>query len=339
MMLRQKAVLAFAVLAFLSTLWSQAPLVTFKRATLLLLTMAFAWFFAEYYSPADQMRLILVLGVITVLASIAWVILLPKYGISARGEWKGVLGQKNFLGSTMAFLFAGLPFCRIRSGRRLLIVALQAIIPIGLILLSQSRTALCMAAVVIAVRIFGPLITRMRREALPFMLYCVGFGIAMIATTLGVVLPLLGRDLTFTGRTHEWALIFPFALTHLWLGYGYQAFWTGTTGDSGRVISMLGAGIGTADSGYLDLMLQFGLVGIGLLLVQLIVCMRDFLVLLRRPSVPLVAYWYAGLILAICAGGVTEGMFWVPIRIVPFMFALACAGLRNLSLCTFRPQA
>jgi exopolysaccharide production protein ExoQ len=331
-MLRQKVVLAFAVLAFLSTFWSQVPLLTFRKAAVLFLTMTFAWFFAKYYSPTDQMRLILALGVIMAVASIALVILLPQYGISAKGEWKGVFGQKNFLGSTMFLLFAGLPFCRISSGRRLLTVALQALVPIGLILLSQSRTALMMTVFLIAVRVFGPLMTRMKREAIPLVLCGVGLGIVTIATSLGGVLPLLGRDLTLTGRTREWAIIFPFALKHLWLGYGYQSFWTGASGDSGRVVSMIGAGKNVADNGYLDVMLQFGLVGIGLLFVLLMVCMRDFLKLLRRSSVPLIAYWYAGLILAIFVGSVTEGMFWMPIRIIPFMLALACAGLRNLSL-------
>jgi exopolysaccharide production protein ExoQ len=329
---RHKSVLAFAVLAFLSTLWSQVPWLTFRKATVLLLIMAFAWFFTNYYSPADQMRLTLALGVIVALTSIAWVIFLPRYGITGTGEWKGVFGQKNLLGNTIFFLFSALPFCRIASVRRLLIVGLQAVVPIGLILLSRSRTPLFMTAALIAVRVFGPLLTRMRKEAIPFLLYTMGAGMLIILATLGVILPLLGRDLTLTGRTHEWALIVPFALKHLWLGYGFQGFWIGPFGDSGTVISLLGAGLNTADNGYLDLMLQFGLVGIGLLLILLIVCIRDFLSLLRRPSVALIAYWYAGLIVAIFVGSITEGMFWMPIRIIPFMFALACAGLRRISV-------
>jgi exopolysaccharide production protein ExoQ len=332
LMQRQKAVLAFALLAFISTVWSQVPGLTFRKATLLFLMIAFGWFFAASYPPADQMRLLLALGVIMALMSIAWVIILPNYGISEDGEWKGVFGQKNFLGSTMFYLFSGLLFSRIACRRRLLMVSLQAIVAIGLILLSRSRTPLLMAVILVAVRVVGPLLPRLRREAIPFALYCLVLALAMIPMTLGIVLPLIGRDLTFTGRTHEWAVIFPFALKHLWLGYGYEGFWTGTSGDSGSVLATLGAGLGMADSGYLDLMLQFGLLGLGLLLVLLIACARDYLTLLRRPPVPLLAHWYAGLVLATFAGGVTEGMFWMPIRIVPFMLVIACAGLRNISI-------
>src|SRR6202012_4483586 len=53
-MVKQKALLAFPVLAFASTLWSQVPLLTLRRAALLALAFAFAWFIASYYSPADQ---------------------------------------------------------------------------------------------------------------------------------------------------------------------------------------------------------------------------------------------------------------------------------------------
>jgi O-antigen ligase len=331
LMLRQKAVLAFAILALLSTAWSQTPSITFRKATALFVFMAFAWFFAEYYPPTDQMRLILALGVIMALASIAWVIVLPQYGISPGGEWKGVFGQKNFLGSTMFFLFAGLPFCRLSNGRQLLTMALQAIVPAALIILSQSRTAWTMTAVLIAVRVFGPLMTRTRREALPFMLYGLGLGIVVVIINLAVILPLFGRDLTLTGRTREWAVIFPFALKHFWLGYGYQGFWTGTSGDSGSVNSTLNTAMNTADNGYLELMLELGVVSIGLLLVVLIACVRDFLGLLRRSSVPLIAYWYVGLILAIFVGSFTEDMILMPMRIIPFMFVLACAGLRSLA--------
>src|ERR1700733_746093 len=194
MMLRQKAVLAFAVLAFLSTLWSQVPFLTFRKAMLLFVFMAFAWFVAMYYSPADQMRLLLALGLIMALASIAWVILFPQYGTAPGGEWKGVFGRKNFLGSTMFFLFSGLPFCRISERRELLTLAVQAILPIGLIILSGAVPPVFMMVVLIAVRVLGPLLTRMKKESAPFMLYCLSLGAAMIPVSLGIFLPLLGRD-------------------------------------------------------------------------------------------------------------------------------------------------
>jgi O-antigen ligase len=333
-MLKQKAVMAFAVLAFLSTLWSQDPQLTLRKAMLLFLAFAFAWFFATYYSPADQMRLLLAAGVIVALASIAMAIWLPQYGIASGGEWKGVFGQKNRLGLSILFLFSGLPFCGISNGRRLLTLALQAIFPIGLILLSQSKGSLILAVVLIAVRIFGPYIARRRKDQLPFVMYtAVCFiVVALPVITMGweIILPLLGRDSTLTGRTDHWATLAPFAFRHLWLGYGYNAFWTGA-GDSLRVFDSIGAGVKGADSGYMDTMLQFGLLGMGMLLLVLLVSLRDFLRVLRRSSVPLIAYWYAGIILATFVGSFTEGLFLTPTGITTFIFVVGCTGLTTLS--------
>jgi O-antigen ligase len=331
MALKQKAILAFAVLGFLSTLWSQDPSLTFRRATLLFLTFAFAWFFATYYSPADQMRLLLAAGVIVALASIAMALLLPQFGISKYGEWKGVFAHKNHLGLGMFFLFSALPFCNISSGRRLLTLALQAVLPVGLILLSQSKTSLILVALLIAVRAFGPYITSRRKEQLPFALFLAICGIALtvLGITFGreIILPLLGKEPTLTGRTEHWAVLAPFALKHLWLGYGYSAFWTGT-GDSLQVMNIIGAGMKGSDSGFVDMMLQFGLVGLSLMFIVFLTCARDFVRLFRRDSMPLVAYWYVGLIVATLVGSFTETLFLG--SVTTFIFAIACAGLRNL---------
>jgi exopolysaccharide production protein ExoQ len=330
LMLKQKAMLAFPILAFVSTLWSQEPLLTLRKAALLSLAIAFAWFFASYYSPGDQMRVILAAGILVALASLAMAVLLPQYGISWGGEWKGVFSQKNHMGIGIFFLFAGLPFCRISSPRRLLVLALQATLPIGLLLLSRSRTSWFLVIVLLTIRVFGPLITRTRREKIPFLLYSIGFGLAAFAVSLGVLLSLLGRDLTFSGRTREWAIIAPFALKHFWLGYGYQAFWIGDIGDSGTVEHLIG-GQSVADNGYIDAMLQFGLVGMVMCSAALLACARDFRRLLRRSSVPLIAYWYAALILATLAGSFSESLLWgASGQFNWFIVVLGCAGLRTI---------
>jgi exopolysaccharide production protein ExoQ len=329
-MLRQKHVLAFALLAIISTVWSQVPDQTIRKAILLLFSMVFAWFFSTYYSPADQIRILIALGAGVVVSSIAWVILLPQYGMSYSGDWKGIFGQKNLLGSSIVFLFSGAIFFRAPSRLDLLKWVVPSMFPLGLLIMSQSRTSWVLAILLVGFRILGPIIVRIRREAIPFMLFSAVFGVIIALVGLSAVLSLVGRDLSFTGRTHEWKVIFPFALTHFWFGYGYQGFWTGTQGDSGRVDAILGAVTTVADNGYLDIMLQFGVLGIVMLVVMLAISIRDFLRSLRRSSVPLVAFWYTGIIFIVFVGSYTEGMFWMPVRIIPFMLTLACAGLRNL---------
>jgi hypothetical protein len=332
-MLRQKTVAAFAVLAFLSTFWSQVPGLTFRRAGLLSLGLTFGCFLATYYSPEDLRRLMLAAGVIVGIACIAWGILLPQYGISIDGEWKGIFGHKNHMGLGILFFFSGLPFCHIPSRRRLLTLMLQSLFPLGLILLSRSMTALILIFVLIAVRIFGPFIASRRREQIPFVVYSIAVGLLVLALAITagerIILPLLGKDPTLTGRTDHWAILLPYMADHLWLGYGYKAFWTGT-GDSLSVIRSVGGAMKGADSGYIDTMLQFGLVGMGILLVTLLVFLRDFARLVRRASVPLIAYWYVGVVIAIFVGSITEGLITFSIPVPEIVGAIAFAGLRNL---------
>ena len=144
------------------------------------------------------------------------------------------------------------------------------------------------------------------------------------------MLPLLGRDSSLTGRTDSWGLLLTFARRHLWVGYGYQAFWTGT-GDSLSAVKSIGAAMHGADSGYLDTLLQFGVVGIGMLLLVLFMTIRDFIRVLHAPPVPRAAYWSMGVIIATFIGSSTEALFLITTGISTFVFVVACADLRNLT--------
>jgi exopolysaccharide production protein ExoQ len=167
------------------------------------------------------------------------------------------------------------------------------------------------------------------------MVYAAVFAILCIALAIGpgrdFILSLLGRDSTLTGRTDHWALLATFAARHLWLGYGYYAFWT-NSGDSLDVIHIVGGAMQGSDSGYMDTMLWFGLVGVCLLVVLLFASVRDFVSLFRKKFVPFIAYWYAGVVIAMFIGTFTETLFLASVGITTFIFVVSCAGLRSLSL-------
>jgi exopolysaccharide production protein ExoQ len=336
LMLQQKSVLAFAILACLSALWSEEPSLTFRRAILMFLTFVFAWFFASQYSPTDQMRLLLRVGLIVALASLAVAVLLPQYGIASGGEWSGIFGAKNRLGLAVLFLFSSLPFRRISSRRRLHAVALQATLAIGLILLSRSKGSLILTFVLLSVRFLGAPLARMRRGGPLFVLLIPLSLLFLIAIVLltnqqGIVLSLLGKDATLTGRTEHWAILLTRAARHLWLGYGYQGFWTSHSRDLERVAAIQDGSIRGSDSGYVETILQFGLVGIGMLLVIILGAVRDYLGLFRRRPLPLAVHWYAGIVAAIFVGSITEVLFAGANSFSTFMFVFACAGLRKMS--------
>jgi exopolysaccharide production protein ExoQ len=334
--LKQKPLLAVAVFAVVSTFWSQVPLVTFKRAIMLSLVFAFAWFFATYYSPADQRRMLLAAGAILAIASMVWVILLPSYGIASSGEvigeWKGVFGQKNDLGVAMFAFFSVLPFCRIPDRRRLFAIILEAILPLLLIFKAHSRESLVILALFVGVRVIGPVIARKRREQLPFILYTAVTSIVGVLLGWNIVLSFLGKGSveSWSGRLTEWAPAVPYIFQHLWLGYGYGGFWTGD-GDSLNVMRILHVTTRGLDSGYVENMLEFGLVGMSIMLIVVLVAVRDFLRILRLHAVPLIAFWYVGFILLTWVEAVVGTTFPVPNQCPTFIFVVACCGLTQLS--------
>jgi exopolysaccharide production protein ExoQ len=335
-MLKQKPLLAVAVFAVVSTLWSPVPLVTLKKAIMLFLTFAFAWFFATYYSPADQRRMLLAAGTILGVASIVWVILLPSYGIATWGEvsaeWKGVFGEKNALGIAMFAFFSSLTFCNIPNRRRLLTVAFQAILPLLLIIKAHSRESLVVFGLFIGIRVLGPAIARKRKEQLPFILYTIVWSIVGVVLGWGIVLSFLGDDFvaSWSGRLQEWAPAVPYMIRHLWFGYGYGGFWTGE-GDSLSVMRILHVPMRGMDSGYVENMLELGLAGMSILLIVVLVSVRDFLRLLRRRAVPLIALWYVGFILLTWVEALVGTTFPVPGAASTFIFVVACCGLTHLT--------
>jgi len=274
------------------------------------------------------MRVLLAAGFILALSSTAMAILLPKYGLDSGGEWKGVFAQKNELGFAMFFLFSGLVFRP--SGYGLRRIALLAILPFGLIVMSQSKESLVLAILLVVVRLYAPFVKNSRKDQLPFILFATIFAVLGVVFGREIILSLLGRDSTLTGRTQEWAILFPYALKHFLARLWLQGFWTGT-GDSLRAITKLRAAIRGADSGYLDTMLQFGIAGIILWLVVMLATVKDFLRLFRMPAVSRIVYWYASLILATFVGSFVGTIFLFPTTLGSFAFVFACAGLRNLN--------
>ena len=333
-LLRHRTILVWAVLAPVSALWSQVPDLSARRGMFLAMAFVFAWFIVDFYTPREQARILIAVGILVGVASLLMALVLPEYGIASGGEWKGVFGQKNRLGLSIFYLFSSLPFRAFASNRRFLRLGLEVVLPLGLIVMSQSKTSLILTAVLIGVRVLGPHIARRRRDQLPFLVFAlvVGLPLLIIAASAAqaFLLGLIGRDPTLTGRTEHWSLLLTFVARHPVLGYGYEGFWIGA-GDSLDVVRSLHAVMTGSDSAFVDTMLEFGLLGLVLLIAVFAGAVRDIVKLGRMASPPLLGYWYAGVILATMVGSVTEILFLPYDGVVSFIFVLCCAGLRKMT--------
>lgn len=129
----------------------------------------------------------------------------------------------------------------------------------------------------------------------------------IVAPMLGwdkILVGLLGRDLTFTGRTDIWKAVLAQDINPL-IGAGHYSFWLGDQVE--RISQTFFYEINEAHNGYLEVDLNGGLIGVGLLLAVLVSGWR------KNIKEAMIGDSIAGFRLAVLAGtmlyGVTEAVF------------------------------
>jgi exopolysaccharide production protein ExoQ len=261
---------ALGLLAIVSTAWSDAPLLTVRRSVFLLGSTFIGIYLAERFSLEQLTRWLAQALCLLMMGSIFLYLVAPASAIDYTaydGAWKGLTVHKNTFGGNMAIAVAVLLLVRFRHFRWLRYVfLLTAAI---LLLLSRSATSLVGCLLVVSMMPLWRLI-RSHEKARRL-----GYAITMFATCAviyfmwidrGLLLRVLGRDFTLTGRTDLWHLVLSAIYAHPILGYGYGAFWSGMKGEvlniyiASRWLPM------SAHNGYLELLLSFGIVGVPLLL-------------------------------------------------------------------------
>ena len=129
----------------------------------------------------------------------------------------------------------------------------------------------------------------------------------------GILVQLLGRDLTLTGRTDIWAMLLKEPINPL-IGEGFSSFWMGDRVD--RLSEKYFYHLNEAHNGYLETYLNGGLIGLGLLLVVLASAAKN----IQRQVVLGSSFGALRLafLLSIVIYGVTEAVF----RFGPLWFLL-----------------
>jgi exopolysaccharide production protein ExoQ len=100
---------------------------------------------------------------------------------------------------------------------------------------------------------------------------------------LDILLNNIGKDLTFTGRTFIWEYALEFISERPVLGFGYEAFWPT---QNGMILNLYGLfwDVPHAHNGFLDLLLELGLVGLLFFLIIFFFAIKSFGTLLSNPE-------------------------------------------------------
>ncbi|MBN9479022.1 MAG: O-antigen ligase family protein [Bordetella sp.] len=269
-MIRSPLLIALLLLTAGTYFWSIMPDLTARRIPALLFTTLGGVALASRWSWRTLTEILAgTLGALVVISFLLGA-LLPDFGRMQElfpGAWRGLWLEKNSLGhvmvkTTIFLLAAGIMV----PERRKLWFGLAAM-SVALVILSTSKTALLVLLLslgsmgFVAVVKSGPL--RAVIATWLAVVFVIGAGL-LIAAETDMVLGLLGKDATLTGRTEIWSGIMQQMADHPWRGFGYGAVWddpgfTGPKAWIGHQAHFLPA---NAHSGWLEIYIALGLGGV-----------------------------------------------------------------------------
>lgn len=254
------------ILAGLSTLWSAAPDITIRRSFALFGTTLVGLYLAQRFTIKEVVVLLAwslgVFGVLSIFVSLA----MPEYGIMTSGRhlgaWRGVFLHKNTLGRYMSL--AVIVFFLLTRRRMRLLGVVGVILSLILVLLSTSKAALIVTVLSLMLMVFFSGF-RFDQRLVMVLVLVAAVMVSVVGAWLGQnyveVLASLGRDPTLTGRTVLWKLTVDYIFQSPWIGHGYDAFWSSRSLDATFIWGQVGWYAPHAHNGFLDLMINVGVVG------------------------------------------------------------------------------
>jgi exopolysaccharide production protein ExoQ len=274
-------ILIYFAYCLLSVMWSDFPEVALKRWTKSIGDLAMVFIVLTEVDPSAAFRRLLSrVGFVLLPAS---VLLIKYFGDLGRGYDPdgipmntGVTMNKNTLG-VITFVIALGALWRVRMliaakeepsrGQHLL--AQGTLLAVGVVLLATAHSATSSACFALGAGLMLasslPLVRRRSAgvHALVLSVFLMG-GLAMFIGAQADVVHALGRETTLTGRTEIWQAVLPFVPNSA-VGAGFESFWLGPRLD--RVWSRLSAymHVNEAHNGYLEVYLNLGWVGVGLI--------------------------------------------------------------------------
>jgi exopolysaccharide production protein ExoQ len=223
------------LLALVSTAWSEEHGLTLRLSLELIATVAMALVVADKLDPDAAILAVFVTTGLLCIASLG-VHNVQYDGMTGRVTWAGIYHNKNSLctcAATLALASAYVAVSR-RYGQLLRSVGIAGIF-FGLAMAVLARAVATIAACVVALMCFWMLYLayrappRHRTAYFEFtaiaLIVGAALGAMLVLSNADLLLGLVGKDATLTGRTLLWAYANRFSEEHPILGVGYQAFW------------------------------------------------------------------------------------------------------------------
>jgi exopolysaccharide production protein ExoQ len=340
-----KFLIALVLLAVVSVFWSEEPGLTLRRGVALLGTTLFGLDFAVRYPIRKQLQLVAIaLSAIVALSVIVQVFfagLIPVVDKAYPNAWVGLFDQKNVFARVIVLTAIVVLTSVRRSMNGILTAIFTFVAAVGLIILTQSITAVVALVGLILVLQFAPAL-RWTGRVRTLIKFCAATmvvpAIFLLIHYWGLITYMLGRNATLTGRAQLWAVSLSSIELKPLLGYGYSAFWM-VSQEALRINAMLRWTVPHAHNAYLDLALEVGLIGLALYVVAYIVALWRAVGYMRADSEP-GSKWPLVYLSFILLYSFTESSVLVPGSIFWMLFvAAACTASQPVGALAFEPAA
>jgi O-antigen ligase len=325
-----KTALLVCGIVLASVLWSQEPLFSLRNGLYYLIDTVFAFYLLTAFSLEELMDLMMMLGATLALLSAVLIVALPQYGLVHQtvhlNTWQGIFAGKNVASEQYMFLLT--PVCN----RRILQPGcmLYAGMIFFFIVMTQSVTAMVVLPIYVVFMMCLPLFRRMSLRSAAFLTAATTAAAILSAFLLINIAPqlagFLGRDPTLTGRTGIWAILWQSVQKHPMLGYGYSAFWTGMDGESGQLYMTLHWMFSYAHNGFLEILLQLGMIGLAAVILMLLQAIANAFVCLRSGESAGID-WLVGVLFLTILYNFDEGTMLYSHSLGSIIFVMACGGL------------
>jgi len=317
--------LLLCVMPLISAIWSTSAANSIDSFKGVLRATLFGIYLATHYSLKEQMRLFSwVFGIGTAL-SLVFSIGLPGYGTGNYNEqtvWVGIFAYKNYTALMMTVAAILFVLTALNSRRQRWISWTLFSIAAALLVLSKGKTCYAIFAILLCLL---PLFNAAKQKQYKLRVILILILVLLLGSTLVltvsnlefIVVDTLGKSMELNGRMPIWTLILEKVYERPWLGYGAKGFWTSEEAlyviynTWASTVGNVGIGEGetlfNAHSGYLDLLVQYGFLGIFLLIFHFIsVLLRLVSLLFLKTNVA--TFWMLQTLIALIFVNYTENL-------------------------------
>ena len=272
--------------SIISILWSAEPSLTFRRSFFLLVVLVAVFIPLVYSASLTNILTIIYISAAFALMLDIMALSLPS-GFHVDGPFKGVHGHKNAVGpvASLAIFMAiwlrpNLPslfHVRLNS----IFIALWGII----LVFSGSKTSISVFFLAIIIVFIMDFLSKILKMSVGILLLCISIFIAIIISLIyalfdmdvgGILTLITGVEVTFTGRTALWSFIVQQLEGHWLFGFGYGGFWgIGSAGANITTANAWFSHVSQSHNGYLDLVVNTGIIGVVLFFYVLVSFYRN----------------------------------------------------------------